>query len=506
MRSGVEIDDLRRPYYDATGYKAVRQFREAGYTPGSGTADRHLRTDRATLINIQRSLFRDNWLVDGTLNRAADYILGPTGFTYQADTGLDGVDRKIEQEILPPRLEAPEVRGLHTMEELQRLVLTEMWNGGDQLGLKRKDGTLQHIEAERIRKGYGRSVREDDGTRWEQGVQLDQLGRIVAFHVADVSDYGYVKSDGKTIAARHAFYMPTALRRVSQTRGLPLNVSGMPIAHRLEDILTSEAISWQVMSRLILSITRKDGRNRPAIRDSRSNVTDKGDVDEGEIARRLTEVGYAILYQGVQGDEIKGVTQNRPSLNFTESVRLFVRLYGVPVGIPMEVILLDWGKSNYSVSRTILLQAFLMFRKWQQQLVRRLGSPWYIWQIGRAIAEGRLVWRPRIFKHTIDLPGWPWIDEDKEVKAWAQKIDRAIATQTEALASLGKDARETRQQRKAELIAAWEDAQEIEEATGGGIRAAEIWRHIAGMEQGKTEAAVRAKDSTEGTQNNEDEE
>ncbi|MFO8006952.1 MAG: phage portal protein, partial [Candidatus Brocadiia bacterium] len=407
-----------------------------------------------------------------------------------------GVNRKIEQEILPPLLDKPEVREQHPMQDLLRLVLMEMWSAGDQVALKRADGTFQHVESERIKKGYGASTRNEDGTRWEQGVKLDRLGRILGFHIADVSDYGFVRAaSGSEIRARNAFWLPTLPRRMSATRGLPLNVSGMPIAHRLEDVLTSEAISWQVMSRLVLSITRKDGRNRPAITSNRDNVEDKPNVDTGELARRLTEVGYAIMYQGEAGDEVKGVTQNRPSMNFTESVRLFVRLYCVPIGLPMEVTLLDWGKSNYSVSRTILLQAFLMFRKWQQHLVRRFCTPWYHWQIGRAIAQGRLVWRPRIFDHTIDVPGWPWIDEKKEIEAWADKIDRTIATQTQALSSLGRDVRETRHQRKEEMIEAWQDAKEVEEATEGGIKASEIWRPLAGLSQGKTESAVRAKDS-----------
>ncbi|HPK72413.1 MAG TPA: hypothetical protein PLN93_10780, partial [Vicinamibacterales bacterium] len=46
------------------------------------------------------------------------------------------------------------------------------------------------------------------------------------------------------------------------------------------------------------------------------------------------------------------------------------------------------------------------------------------------------------------------------------------------------------------LLDAWKAALEIEEETRGGIRAVELWRHLSGLEQGKTEAAVRAATPT----------
>ena len=141
----------------------------------------------------------------------------------------------------------------------------------------------------------------------------------------------------------------------------------------------------------------------------------------------------------------------------------------------------------------MLLQAFITFRRHQINLVEACEQI-YKWKIDRAIADGTLTYRPSIYDHTWDVPGWPWIDENKEVEAWAKKIDRGIATQSEALASLGKsDDQEHRQHRADELVEAAETAREVEARTDGLIQAELIWKQLAGLSPGKTEEAKIAE-------------
>lgn len=479
--------------YDQLGYHSAKSLTEAGVYANTTTGDYEMRYDRATLVNISRKLDRDNWLYEGALNRAADYILGPVGFTLQAKTGVAGVDARIENELWPTFAESPEVREMHDFIEVQNICLRELFAAGDTLFSKLATGLLQHFESERI---ADTSRALENGDRIEQGIVLDTAGRIKAFKISDVSAQGYIRSGSSdaTLDAKHAIYVMGNAKRSSQSRCVPVLSSAMPLAHRLDDILTAETIAWQVMSRLVVSMNREGNARRLAIRDGH-NATTRDDAVAGTDASTLiTEIGHAILVQGRPGDEVKGINQNRPHANFEQAVKLFVRLFGVPLGIPMEVILLDWGKTNYSVSRAILLQAFLNFRRWQQRMIRKFFVPVYRWQISRWIAQDKLTWRPGIFSHVWNVPSWPWIDEDKEVDAWAKKIDRAMATQTQAFGALGQDREEQQSDRETELIDAWKRAREVEEATNGEIKAAEIWRHFAGFTTGKTESAVRAAD------------
>ena len=487
--------------YTQFGYKAATYGRENAAEAVGGTADYHMRYDRSTIVNLARAMERDNWLIEGLINRCVDYILGPAGFTLQAKTADPDLNKRIEQEIWPAFSAAPEVRGLFDWADYQRLNLREAFVAGDQLNLKiggdnASAGMFQHIEGERMDSfGATGDAGGDVGNRVEQGVVLDKRGRPVAYKVSDVSPTGYVTHSARTVPAEHAIFFGSVFKRSSQTRCLPVFVSSLPIAHRLDDILTAAAVAWQIQARLVVGIFREKNKTRPAIR-SGVNAGTKADRGDNEISSLITDAGMSLIFQGVPGDKIEPIATNRPGAQLDKDVETFVRLFCVPVGLPAEVLLLFWRDFNYSSARIVLLQAFLNFRRWQRHLAVGFNSHAYRWQIGRAIALGTIPWRDDIFAHEWNLPAWPWIDEDREVSAWSKKLDRAIATQTEVLASLGKDRVEQQATRHQEIMDAWAAAQQIEEDSGGGIKAADLWRHLAGLEQGKTELAVRAGDKS----------
>lgn len=496
------IPPPQRAGYDAFGYRAATYARESGLTTSTGTEDYNLRWDRELLVDLGRTMFRDNWLVKGCGNRGSDYILGPTGFTLQAKSGVDGTNRKIEKDLFPAWAEEPEVRGMFDWPMFQALVLRECWIAGDQglvkYGLNAPPelaGRYQHIEAERITSSSGSADNAEN--RVEQGVVLNKVGRPVAYKIADVDSYGYtLRTPAREIPAANFLYVGSPFERSSQTRCAPLLCSSFAMAHRLDDILTSCAVAWQVQSRLVAKIIREKHKNRATFRSG----VNAGNAVADETTRASTlisEVGPALIFQGQPGDELEPFQQNRPQPDLEKHVLTFVRLFCVPIGLPAEVLLQFWPQFNYSSGRIVLLQAFIMFRRWQQHMVRRFYVPTYRWHINRWVAQGKLAWRPGIYDHEWNVPSWPWIDEDKEVGAWAKKIDRCIATQTQALKSLGLDPDEQRQQRKGEILSAWKVAKEIEKDTDGEIKAIEIYRHLAGLESGKTEAAVRAASSSD---------
>ena len=482
--------------YNAFGFQVTQKMAAMGYSVGSATTqDYHLRQDRARLVNMSRALYRDNWLYQAIINTFLDSVIGPVGFLFEARTGIPGVDDKIEQELYPPFFQNPELRGLMDWPQLQRMALADELLTGDTLfnllgtnSGPADAGKLQHIESERIAFNGGM----DGGNKVEQGVVLNKAGQVLGFRIASVSDGGMVQSsDSQFLPADSALYAISMLNRSSQTRGLPHLISSMPNAHRLEDILTSEAIAWQVMSRFSFAHYTDRKNQRPPVRRDK-NATEREGAGESDMAPIITEIGYALAVMARTGDKIEGIGQNRPAPDFEKAVATFVRLFCAPIGIPPEEVLNSWLNYNYSSARIAKLKAFLTWRIWQQHRIRCFYAPLHFWKIGRWMAEGKLVWRPTIFKHAWIPPSWPWIDEDKEMSAWAAKIDRCISTQGEALMSLGRDVQEVRAERKAEIMDAWKLAREIEEETLGQVKTTEIWRHLAGFAQGKTESAVRA--------------
>ena len=483
--------DLNKPVgkYTNLGYKAATFIRSTSHGDVSGSGDYHARYDRELLVNSSRGLDRNNWLYEATINRACDYILGPDGFTLQAKSGVKGVNDKLEG-LWAEFWKKPEARETFTGRELEGITLRELLVAGDELFIKLKDGLLQHIESERI--GSRKTATDDGKIKIEQGVRLDSRGRIVGFEIAGASKWaGYPdKAATTTVDAKNAIYLLNRVKRSSQTRGVPVLVSSMPIAYRLEDILDSEAVAWQVVSRLAFAVTTgvQGVEARATKKTARTDTTPAtGDADVA-----VQDTGMALAFYGKKGQDIKGVSQTRPTQNFEQSAKLFIRLFGIPLGLPLELMLLDWGKLNYSSSRAVLLQAFIMFRAWQKLLIERFHSRVYRWQVGRWVAEGKIGWRPKLLEHTWDVPSWPWVDEDKEVSAWAKKLDRGLATQSDALGSQGKDRHEFLETRSIEFKEAVAAAKQLEADTDGLAKAEDTWRILAGIDPGKTEQAVRA--------------
>ncbi len=492
--------DIVMGNYGVDGYNIQQTLRNSGMRSVGAAADTAIDArDREEYVSISRQMAKTNLLCQSAVGRAGDHILGPAGINPLPNTGFTGIDQKIKEDVWGVFAENPELTGKFNWRELQEIIFRDTWVAGDQLLSKLGDqngrdaGKLQHIEAERVR---GHEAKRDDGTRVNQGRVLNKKGQTVRWRVSKVGEHGYLNhSDHTEIPARHCEYVYGAYHRSSQVRGLPQWIAALPVAHQVADIMTSEAISWQTASRILASIVNESDKDygTPAITET---DTEKAKKSANELTRTVKDTGYAMIFQGRQGEKFQLTAQNRPSSNFEKNLKLYISLFCLPLGIAQELLMLDFGGMNYSSFRGMLLQAFVSFRRQQINLIDTYDRI-YKWQVDRAIAKGLLTWHPTIYNHTWDIPGWPWIDEDKEVKAWAQKIDRGIATQRQALSSLGTtDVDEHRRRRKQEIVAAWDTAKEIEEETNGGIPAGLIWKQFAGMSPSKTaEAAAQAHGS-----------
>ena len=244
--------------------------------------------------------------------------------------------------------------------------------------------------------------------------------------------------------------------------------------HRINDVCDSEAIAWQLLARMAISVTREQG-NKVGYSES---TVDPNKTDGNQLTTRLTELDYALIFHGVPGDEIKGIERNVPGKNFTESLTMFLRLLGLPLGLPLEVILLDWTKSNYSQSRAVLEQAFTTFMGWQFEIIDSFLTPVYEWWVKNEIKNGDIKQTDTVLIHDWIKPSFPWIDQLKEAQAWGEKLDRGLTLHQRALKSLGVDREDEMNDRQAEVLDAIARAKKIKEDTGVEVP----WQIFAGLE------------------------
>ena len=469
--------------YSALGYRAATIERSSGRgLPTGGSADVHLRYDLDLLRRMGQAFDRDNSIYAGIVNRAVENILGP-GFKLEARTDDEKTNAALEAWNLECG-EDPEVRGLDEDADLEAHTLRHVMTDGDLAYLKTDTGQLQAIEAERIL-----GTRCTQGQKTELGVELNPLGRPLAYWIADYDALGYLRRGNPRRYDAAGVLFIAHRRRFSQTRGVPVQIPAYPMIHRLNDVCDSEAIAWQLLSRFALACYRDGGPER-------GFIESEEDPEKGQppnMDTRVQNVGEAIIFHAQGNDKLAPIARDLPGANFPESVRTFLRLVGLPFGLPLELILLDWSQTNYSSARAALEQAHRNFLRWQRFLIRNFHRPLYRWRVDLALAKGIVRPRADLYKHEWITPKFPWLDVLKEAKAWGEALDRGFSTQTEILATRGLDREEFLVQRTKEIRAAIEAANELNK----DFPDANVdWRIFAGLQTKAATAPQPAVDET----------
>lgn len=462
-------------YAEELGYRAATVIRRGGKPlPVGGSGDYHARNDLPLLRRQSQAYDRDNTLYHALISRALDNILGD-GFRFQARTGNQRTNRLLE-ELWGTFWESPEIRGMDSGPDTERLALRHLLVDGDVAAIKTSDGLIQLVEAERI---VSHKTRNGPAII-EQGIELNPYGRPTAYWVADYDQSGCVSSaTPRRYAADDVIYVANRMR-ISQTRGIPMAVPCFAMIERINDVCDAEAVAWQLLSRLAFTVNRKDAAEL-------ADVTSTADADKelpAELAARYHDIGEAIIFHGEPGEEVKGIDRNIPGANFPESIKMFLRILGLVPGMPLELVLLDWSQTNYSSARAALLQAYRMFARWQRLLVRCFHTPIYRWKVGQWIAEGRLPERPGVFDHEWFPPPFPWVDPQKEAEADALLTDRGYSTYAEVLKGQNRDREEMVEQRSVEIREAIAAAKAIEEQTGERVP----WQLFAGLDPSKVQS------------------
>lgn len=473
---------IRRVPASSFGYRARTIAREEGRSYQTGSGDYHLRYDLNGNRDESRAYYQDFALYSGVIDRAVDNIVRH-GFALQIKTDDAKFNAKAE-ELRKEAWRRPEIRGNLSGLQVEQLVCRDVLVAGD-MGVAfieegRESSQFQLIEAERITDGRGGA-----------GVTLDKLGRVQQYRVADYTPTGRISS-------RFTTHTPETLslvadpRRISQTRGTPALVSAFPYINRIEDMATSEALAMQILSRLAFSVIDPEAKAN-GYGNSRSDPDAQDTEDRLDFADRIHDLGKALVFNGPPGSKVEGIARNIPGPNFEGAVRMFLRIMGLPIGLPLELVLLDWSQSNYSSARAALEQAYTAFKRWQGLLVNLFYEPVLNWQLNQWMSDDRLPPYPggaAAIKRVWIPPPFLWLDALKEAQAWGVKLDRGMVTYAEVCASLGRDIQDVRAERKAEFRDAIVTANELM-SEFPGVRI--DWRYFAGLLPGNGPTAPDAK-------------
>ena len=205
----------------------------------------------------------------------------------------------------------------------------------------------------------------------------------------------------------------------------------------LDEYIEAELVSARVAACLSVFVRKADPMGAAT---AMSNYNTEAD------GARIEEVEPGVINYLNIGEDIQVVDPKRNDSmgTFVESI---LRTVGMSVGLPYELLVKDFSKTNYSSARAALLEARRQFDYYRCWIAEKFCQPIYEMVIEEAYLRGELPITQRQFetkRHILTKATWigtPWgqIDEVKETQAAILRIDSGMSSYADEMVGQGKD-------------------------------------------------------------------
>ena len=401
-----------------------------------GGIDRKL--DEASLWDlreISRELDQNNGLAVGLLDRTVENVVGPNGFQHQPQTGNDDLNEQIADDF-EFWLEnyADGIGETHGWELFGYAKRTEHCDGDIMWHLDEDEhggeGSLFAIEGHRV--FTPRKPNLKDSYRMKHGFVLDGRGRRKGMWVSDETHEHPRANANKGVWLQAGEFLQWKRRkRINQTRGEP---TFTPVIKDLDD--RDELLLFEkVGAKLVASQGFWIETDQPS-----SAAAALGHTDSDNERAQYCEPGQILYGKG----KATSLQSNRPSDNFDPFVKLIDRTIGLPLGLPYELVTLDFSGVNFAASRNLLNQAWRHFRVEQVKLGRQVKKI-YLWWLKRRIARGHYskyqneIASGKIYAVKWGYPGWPSPNPVQDAQAAEIGIRNLFQSRTNYNRQVGVD-------------------------------------------------------------------
>ncbi|HEV7301592.1 MAG TPA: phage portal protein [Tepidisphaeraceae bacterium] len=437
-------------------YQGMVENRFRRRRPGVNSIGTHADThyaNEAAFIKMReygRAADRDDTIVGMLYDRAADNQT-QTGYTPKPNTGDPEVDAMLYVDKWLPWAtdkDMCDASGTQTFPEMEWSVARADMADGDVLALPIDDGSLQLIEAHRLR------TPANSKRNIVHGVELDDRRRRLRYYFApeDVSpQQRFAKvGDARIVPAYDADGNPQVFHvyrpsRFSQTRGVLWLKGVLDLLTQIEDTTFATSVKQQIAACAVWSWDRD-----PAATYGADNVVGEREQQQIDAFTRAINEGVSPgqMYQPPPGTKLNIHSPNLPGDNFIPHQRMLMSLVGVQVGVPLFMMLLDPSEGSFSSLRVAWDQAILGFVKQQYRRIGQFYTPLWRWKIRQWIAEDPRVARAaaklgdRIFSHQWNPPGWKYLQPMQEAAAFALQVQTWQTSLTRRHAENGDDFKE----------------------------------------------------------------
>lgn len=410
---------------DALGFRP--QERSFVWARATDSREDITELDRMRLVALSRRVYYNNAIVKSAITDIARYSVG-AGIRVMPKSGDESWD-EIAKKWWKGWCTYPEVTGRFDFSTLQLLLSEAIDRDGEIFILltKTKDerrAQIQVVEAHRIQTPP--DLHDSDSVF--DGVQLDRVGRPVAYHV--------LQQDGKfrKVPSEDMIHLFEP-ERADQVRGYPRIAVAINTVLDRDELLKLEMQATKAASVISLVATSKTGGGGGIF----------GPQTKDEEKTMETVWGGAALLR-LRGDQdIKSFQLNRPNDRLDQHLEQYIRATCLGLQLPYEFVW-DSSKIGGANTRLITAKAARRFEQRQQLLINQALRR--IWRYAAAVAikSGDLPATAEWFSNDWICPRSITVDNGRDAASDIALLEAGLMSHAEYFGSYGQDwEEETRQ-------------------------------------------------------------
>lgn len=390
--------------------------------------------------------------------------------------------------------EVCEINNQYTFSEIQQICMREVSEAGEVLvryiktpemnyrGIRRPVPlALEIIEVDRLagdKDTYTARITKEGGNRIIRGVEIDDLGRPVAYWIYKdhpSQPYSFNRTPVRIPAneIRHLFRR----ERVGQTRGITWFAPALAWMRDLGTYVDNEMTASAISSCFTVAIKTDTPMG--------SLGSPEGLRSTDEAGNQFENIQPGLIMRLKSNEDVVGINPGRPNSGSEPWIQLILRSIAVGTGLSYEIVARDYSQTSYSSSRTSQLEDRRRFRTWQNYMINNLCQPtWDAFCDAAAIAgiEGfptsEQLYADRRAVAPVDwqTPQWEWVDPQVEQQANESSLNSFTNTYANVLGSRGMNyrsvfkqiAKEKKMLRDLDLMTPTEQQLAISAAQSGG--------------------------------------
>jgi capsid protein len=411
-RAALRVETAQLKYLEA-GYESAagKTQRDGARRPGMVTAE-HSPADLSTMIEASCETWRNNSIMSSMARRSADNVVGSGLIVRPTTDGGESLNQDLELSFRAhtSRGGGWEVTNRFSFGQAQRVALFSLLREADFLAY-RADAGWQFFEGGQIGTPFGYNNQD---VRIYGGCQVDGNGAPAYWWVSDYSKYGYL--DAKKAKGLRADKCHHVVNQefFSGYRGVPVWHNALGRFDDVDRYLEAELLG-AMAGACIVGEMNSNSRNPLDALTVDKTKQGAGKSDENHNRHQMAPGMFIRTYVG---EKFNMHSPTRPGAPVPEFVRLHLRFLGMPIGMPLELGLMDYTQTNFAAAKMAVLQAALTQLFWRDLILGEMFvQPIYLdWlKNQKDVSVPKTVKRPTAFE--IIPPKSAWLEPLKEAQA-----------------------------------------------------------------------------------------